>query len=137
MTNSSTPDDGITTSIRLSRFQRRQLRKLADRVDRVTRADRLLFERRPDRRHRIRLASQAEIEQHAILDGPLEISPGHVSFVVVRNVRPGARLRVFTPNVENGETDLSEAACRAVFESLETPRSREIEAAMLAVSGGE
>jgi len=54
-------------TIQLTRTQRRQMQKLADRVDRVTQADRLFFERRPERQHRVRLASHAETHRDAFL----------------------------------------------------------------------
>ena len=54
-------------SRQLTRPQRRQLQKLADRVDRVTQADRLFFERRPDRQRRVRLANQAELSSRKSL----------------------------------------------------------------------
>ena len=67
--NGPLPDDGITTSIWMSKSQRRQLQKLADKIDRITQADRRFFERFPYRKFRVRIAGQAEIEQQKILDG--------------------------------------------------------------------
>ena len=117
------------TSIWMSKSERRQLRKLTDNVDRITQADRKFFERRPDRQHRIRLASQAEIDQQTLLDGnPPWMPQGFRLFTVVRNVAPGYRLRLFVRNLEGSETDLSEAACREVFEWAATPQIWEIEA---------
>ena len=57
------------STIQLTRAQRRQMQKLANQVDRVTQADRLFFERFPNRMHRVRLASRAEIEQRELIDG--------------------------------------------------------------------
>ena len=45
-----------------ARQQCRQMQKLADRVEKVTQADRRFFERFPQRQHRVRLASQAEMK---------------------------------------------------------------------------
>jgi hypothetical protein len=118
-------------TVQLTRAQRRQMQRLTDRVDRVTQADRLFFERRPDRKHRVRLASQAEIGQQEILEGkPLFMPPGCHIFTVVRNIAPGVRLRLFTYGLEHSETDLSEATTRAIFETAATPRTWEIEAQM-------
>ncbi len=117
-------------SVQLTRAQRRQMQKLADRVDRVTNADRLFFERRPDRMHRVRLASQAEIGQNEILEGPHEAPPGCRIFTIVRNIAPGVRQRLFVFALEGSETDLSEATARAAFETAATPRTWEIEAAL-------
>ena len=82
----------------INRVQRRKMKKLADRVDRVTQADRLFFERFPHRQHRVRLASQAEIEQEESLRGVvLWVDPGCRIFTAVRNVPPGFRLRLLMP----------------------------------------
>jgi hypothetical protein len=125
------PNDGITSSIPLTRAQRRQMQKLADKVDRLTEADRLFFERRPDRQHRVRLAGLAEIEQQALLEGePLKLKPGFKLYAVVRNVVPGARLGLLLPAPEGRETDLSEAMARVIFEVVATPQTWEVEADM-------
>jgi hypothetical protein len=117
------------SEIRLSRAQRRQMQRLANKVDRVTQADRRFFERRPDRQHRVRLAGLAEIEQQALLEGkPLKIRPGFRLYAIVRNVAPGARLRLFLPAPEGRETDLSEAVARVIFETVGTPKTWEVEA---------
>jgi hypothetical protein len=118
-------------TIQLTRTQRRQMQKLGERVDRVTQADRLFFERFPNRQHRVRLASQAEIGQQEIMEGkPQAIPPGCRIFTAVRNIAPGVRLRLFTFGLEGSETDLSEAWARAIFETAATPRTWEIEAQM-------
>ena len=87
------PGEGvhITSTVQLTRAQRRQLQKLADHVDRVTLADRLFFERFPHRQHRMRVAAAAEIEQQAILNGAPLSRPGSCIYVVVKNVAPGMR----------------------------------------------
>jgi hypothetical protein len=114
-----------------TRAQRRQMQKIADRVDRVTQADRLFFERRPDRKHRVRLASRAELEQYELLEGrPASPTPGCRGFTVVRNIAPGARLRLYAYGLEGAETDLSESMAAAIYEATATPKSREIEAQM-------
>jgi hypothetical protein len=109
--------------------QQREMQGLADNVDLVTQADRKFFERRPDRQHRVRLASQAEIGQQELLQGePIETLPGCRIFTIVRNIAPGARLRLFTYGLEGAETDLSETIARAIFEACATPQIRRIEA---------
>jgi hypothetical protein len=119
--------------MKLTRAQQRQMQKIADRVDRVTQADRRFFERRPDRQHRVRLTSQAEIEQIALLEGcPVAPPSGCRIFTVVRNVAPGVRLRVYTCAMEGAETDLSEAQALAIYESTATPKQRELAAQMRA-----
>jgi hypothetical protein len=117
------------STIQLTHAQRREMRKLAERVDRVAQADARFFERFPNRKHRVRLASQAELGQYKIIDGgPVFLPPGCRFFVVVRNVVPGARLRLFVRGLEFSETDLSEEMALAVFESAATDQTREIEA---------
>ncbi|MET4794676.1 hypothetical protein ABIF64_006854 [Bradyrhizobium japonicum] len=116
-----------------TRAQRRQMQKIAERVDRVTQADRLFFERRPDRRHRVRLASQAELEQCELMEGrPTSPPPGCRVFTIVRNIAPGARLRLYTYGLEDAETDLSEAVALAIYEAAATPKTMAIEAQMRA-----
>ncbi|TNC07096.1 hypothetical protein FF100_33515 [Methylobacterium terricola] len=79
----------------LTRAGRRRLRQLSPEAERATDGDRRFFERRPDRRHRLRRASHAEVEQMAIVAGGAAAPPGAGWFVVVRFVAPGARLRGF------------------------------------------
>ncbi len=119
------------STIQLTRAQRRQMQKLANQVDRVTQADRLFFERFPNRMHRVRLASRAEIEQRELIDGAiLMVAPGCRIFCAVRNVAPGCRLRLYVQGLEGSETDLAEGVARAIFEASATPRTWVIEAQM-------
>jgi hypothetical protein len=115
---------------KFTRAQRREMQKLTARVDRVTQADRRYFERFPARRHRVRLASQAELAQHEIMCGPPFMVPGCRFFVAVRKISPDVRMRLFLRGVEGAEIDLDEATALAVFESATTEQSRQIEAAM-------
>jgi hypothetical protein len=117
------------STIQLTRAQRRRLQTLAEKVDHVTQADAEFFERFPHRRHRVRLASDAEIGQHEILEGePVWTPPGCRIFAVVRNIAPGVRLRLCIRGLEGSETDLDEATARAIFEAWATSRTREVEA---------
>jgi len=119
------------STIQLTRTQHRQMQKLADKVDLVTQADRRFFERFPNRKHRVRLASQAEIGQNEILqDETVWLPPGYRWFTVVRNVAPGARLRLFVRYLEDAETDLDEATAREIFELASTEQTRKIEAGL-------
>lgn len=116
---------------KLTRQQRRQLQKLAEKVDRVTNADRLFFERFPQRRHRVRLASAAEIGQQEIMEGqPLFLPAGCRIFTVVRNISPGVRLRLFVRGIEGAETNLDEATAREIFEGAATAKTWEIESGL-------
>jgi hypothetical protein len=117
------------STIQLTRAQRRQMQRLADKVDLVTQADRRFFERFPNRQHRVRLASQAEIGQNEVLEGgPVWLPEGLRVFTAVRNIAPGIRMRLFLRGLEGSETDLDEQTALAIYEATETPRSREIEA---------
>jgi hypothetical protein len=102
----------------LTSGQRRQLKKIADCVERMTQADRLFFERFPTRQHRVRLASQAEIEERAILEGLPPIPDGSRFFVVVRQVASCIRMRALVVAPEDNETDIPEAQCRAIFQQV-------------------
>jgi hypothetical protein len=56
------------------------------------------------------------------------LPPGCRFFIAVRNVAPGARLRLFVRSLEFSETDLSEEMALAVFDSAATEQTRKIEA---------
>jgi hypothetical protein len=123
------------SSIKLTRAQRRRVQKLAGKVDRVTQADAKFFERFPHRRHRVRLASDAEIGHREILEGePVWMPPGCRIFAVVRNIAPGVRLRMYIRGLEGSETDLDEATARAIFEASATSKTWEIEAELRKVA---
>ena len=124
--------------MKLTRNQRRQIKKLAPHVDRITQADRVFFEQHPDRKHRLRLASEVEIAQNEILSGEVTTPPpGHRHFVIVRNVAPGHRLRLFVTNAEDAGTDVPEDLADVLFDMVAAPQVREIKAALRAVSSGE
>jgi hypothetical protein len=125
------------STIQLTRAQRREMQKLADRVDRVTQADRRFFERFPHRMHRIRLASQAEIEQNAILMGSDEMAlpPWQQHFVAVKNVAPGHRMRLTVVGPTGAETDLGEEAARGIYEVVNNAQARSIEVELRKLAG--
>jgi hypothetical protein len=101
----------------ITKEQRRQLQQLTHRVERMTQADGLFFERRPERQHRVRLASEAEIEEQRIIDGELSPIPcGFRAFVAVCSIGPGIRMRALVLGREGAETDLSEGQARAIFQ---------------------
>jgi hypothetical protein len=114
----------------LTRKQRRRMDVLAERVDKITQADARFFERRPDRQHRVRRASPAEIEQAEIVGGPVWVPPECAVFTVVRNIAPGVRLRVFMRAPADSDTDVSEEVVRTIYEAAATEKTREIEAGM-------
>jgi hypothetical protein len=90
--------------------------KLGRRVDRELDADRQYFERHPDRRHRIRRVFAAERAEFEFHGGELRPAASQSVYVVVEQVRVGARLR--TPFIASSDIDpdeLDEAVCAAVF----------------------
>ena len=102
-------DHPVSDGARLPRAQRRRLQKLADAVGKVTAADAAFFERHPARRHRLRLAAAAEIEEAELLSGrAARQRPGFRFFMIVRCIRPGVRLRAQALMRADVETDLSE-----------------------------
>jgi hypothetical protein len=76
-------------------------------------ADRRYFIRRPDRTCRLRRAHPAEMATFARVNGsPLQRLPADGAwFVLVSQVRPGARVRRPLGLPAGMETDLSEADC--------------------------
>jgi hypothetical protein len=124
--------------MKLTRNQRRQMKKLAPHVDRITQADRVFFEQHPERKHRVRFASEVEIAQNEILSGEvMTLPPGHRHFVIVRNVAPGRRLRLFVTNAEDAGMDVPEDLADVLFDMVAAQQVREIESALLAASPEE
>jgi hypothetical protein len=80
----------------LTRAQRRELKKISSRVDKITAGDKKFFERFPDRRHRVRVAHRAEIEQGELFCGDSfeELDDGMIYFTAVKNIKTGVRLRL-------------------------------------------
>lgn len=103
------PDDGITTNgIKLSRAERRQVIKNAARVERISDSDRRYFRRFPDRRHRLRLAATAEVEQQVLVCG-LVLRPDRALHVVVKSYPPSVRTKLFVQLPKGFDTDQPEA----------------------------
>src|SRR5262245_56399734 len=87
--------------MKLTRTEQRQMKKLTSHVERVADTDRVFFEQHPDRKHRVRLASEVEIAQLEIMNGEvMTLPPGKRHFAIVRNVAPGARLWVIATSAE-------------------------------------
>jgi hypothetical protein len=121
--------------MKLTRTEQRQIKKLASYVERVADTDRVFFEQHPDRKHRVRLASEVEIAQLEIMNGEvMTLPPGKRHFAIVRNVAPGARLWVIATSAEDAGTDVEEALAHALFDKYATRLVRETEAAIRAAS---
>jgi hypothetical protein len=125
-------------AMKLTRTQQRQLDKLASYLERVKDTDRVFFEQHPDRKHRVRLASEVEIAELEITFGEVMTLPlGYRYFVIIRNVAPGGRLELVVANAEEAKTDVPEDVARVIFELNATPEVREIEDAVRAASSME
>ena len=85
----------------------------------MTAADAAFFDRFPDRRHRVRLAALAEIAQNAImaLGEDLTPVPGARWIVMVKQVRPGVRMRAFAQATGADDFDLSEGEARDLYDA--------------------
>lgn len=118
-------------TIHLTPAQHRQMQKLAKSINCAIQADGQFFKRFPQRYHRVRLASQAEISQQELLAGrPISSPKNSRAFVAVRCIAPGVRLRLFAYRAEGFQTDPDEATAREFFGALATPQTQEIEAGM-------
>lgn len=122
------------TGIVFTRAEERRMRKLADRTKPARESDRRFFERFSHRKFRVRLMHQAEIEQNAILlgEGSMKLPPTHALYMVVKNVAPGARMRLTIVGPRGADTDLSEDDARRLYEIVDNEAARELEAALLA-----
>ena len=122
----------------LTRNERRQMEKLGSYVRHVYDTDHVFFEQHPNRKHRVRLASEVEIAQLEIMEGEvMTLLPGMRRFALVRSVVPGAAcLRLYVTNDEGAPTGLEipEDIAHAIFESRATPNTREMEAALRAAA---
>ncbi len=111
----------------LTRTNRRRIKTLSAAVGRVTDGDARFFERFPNRRHRVRLASAAEVETDAILKGEPDISTGSGSrwVTIVKQLAPGVRLRAVERSIgcEANDFDLSEEMARWAYDQMVVPGS--------------
>ena len=127
----------MTIQITLTRQQRRALERNAEGVDRATESDRRFFQRFPARNYRVRAMAPAEIAQlDTIVNGDMEpLEPGFRRFVVMRQIAPGLRFKVFrqAPAEKVGE-EASEHIARSLYEFhlTENPQARAREEAMAA-----
>ncbi|TIQ46731.1 hypothetical protein [Mesorhizobium sp.] len=92
----------------------------------VLEADRRYFERFPDRQHRLRLGSRAEVHQLRIL-GRCQ-PPEYRLYVAIKCVAPGVRMRRFFWCAEDVETEIDEARARDAYEAAATETNQRIEA---------
>jgi hypothetical protein len=110
-----------------TRKQRRQA-QLADRLEKVTWADCTFFSTY-DRQHRVRLATDIEIEQLEIIEGgTFHAPPARKLFAVVKSISPHPCMRAYAMAPENIQTDgFSEADCQMIFEAVVPQCAHEVE----------
>jgi hypothetical protein len=87
---------------------RRMLEELQKLVDKASDSDRLFFERKRDRKYRIRRSHRAEILQNHLLsrcEFDSRLPPDLDWFVAVKNLCDGVRLRAFVPRFGRDLTD--------------------------------
>lgn len=124
-------------TVRLNRQQRRALDRAAAGVDHVTAEDRRWFEARPDRRHRIRRMTAAEIASAEAMSALSPVPAGGARFTLVRKITPDFRLRVFIsgPAHKSGD-ETGEATAAALWDHhrARNPNASAREDAMTAVA---
>ncbi|MGU3541032.1 hypothetical protein [Methylobacterium sp. A54F] len=104
----------------LTRAVRRRLRQLTEQNGPTAEADRRFFARRPDRSYRLRIASPSEVETASVAGLSAGV-PGERWYAAVWQVHPGVRLRAMILGPADQDTDLSEARCRAAYETAARP----------------
>ena len=113
----------------IDRSARRRLTRLTHENEITIAADARFFERRPDRSHRIRLASRAEVETLYLMHPNRERVADLRWYTVIRQLTRGMRFRVFVLGLPDLDCDVAEDVCRAVYEREQTHQAREIEGA--------
>lgn len=103
-----------------------EVQALAERVDKELDADRRYFARRRRRRYRLRRAFPAEAETFALLEAaPPE---GWRTYVAVKLIADGARMRIPFYGPPGLETDISEGQAADIFAALAPRWVRDAEA---------
>jgi hypothetical protein len=126
-------------SIEYTRSQRRLMKRLSDEIDLIACADCEWFAEH-SRQHRIRPASDAEIDMMAMTaGGNLITPPGRQLYAAIKRVAVDVctSLRVYVMNDADFDPDvLDEETCRAVFETAAPPEAMQAEAAYLRARAG-
>jgi len=101
-------DDDFSSADACRQSLQEKLARGGERLGRVTEGDRRFFDCHKHRNHQLRQAAQVEIElERAGMEPP----SGTRWFTIVRQLRPGMRLRLIVPLPEATEPDLSEREC--------------------------
>lgn len=100
----------------ISRADRRRFDRLCEKNEPTLAADRRFFERRPDRAHRVRLASAAEVETLKLTGNGCEAPAGYRWYAAIRHVVLDVRVRAFAIGREDLDTDVSEGIAASIYE---------------------
>jgi hypothetical protein len=108
-----------------------RLKQLSAALDRTMQSDRKFFERFPARKHRVRLASRAEIAEMETIAGR-DCGPvaGIRIYVAVKNIAPGLRIRTHLTAPADCDVDLTEAQAAEIFVSCAGAMHQKLEAKM-------
>ena len=89
-------------------------------LDRALEIDRRFFARFPARRHRLRLATQAEVDGLTTAYGAraTRLGPGDRWFAAVKQLGAGRWLKCFIPAPAGNETDVSEEWAALLYDRL-------------------
>jgi hypothetical protein len=127
---------GTSSQVKLTRAKRRKLDKLAVKVDVISDDDRKFFERFPQRKFRIRLAGQAELDQQELINGRLQnCSSDNLLYVLVKNIKPSARMRVFVLGPDDLDTDLQDDTLRMCWDIVASEGVQTFEATARKIYG--
>lgn len=94
---------------------RARLKELADLNVPTIEADARFFARHTHRRHRLRLASQAELLTSIECFGGPRPEKGWALYALVKQIEPGVRARGFVIRLAGLDTDISEELCAEFF----------------------
>ncbi|MCY4416792.1 MAG: hypothetical protein OXE87_10855 [Chloroflexi bacterium] len=94
--------------------KQREMETLADIVDRELDADRIYFQRRPKRRHRVRRVFPNERRAFELMTPDTMPGPSVPLYVAVQQLEPGLRLRLPFTNLAG--SDLTDADLRRIGE---------------------
>ncbi|KQT50071.1 hypothetical protein ASG52_08365 [Methylobacterium sp. Leaf456] len=104
-----------------TRADRRRARALLGRNEPTVEADARFFKRFPARNYRLPLASRPEVELLSVGGPAPALAPGFRWGTIVKQVRPGFRLRAAIQVLEGSDTDAPEDVCRAIYEQAAAP----------------
>jgi hypothetical protein len=109
-------DDQFSTADARRQSLQAKLARGIERLDCLTDGDRRFFDCHKHRNYRLRQAGQIEIEPKEITTGArMEPPSGKRWFTIVRQVRPGVRVRLSIALPETTGPDISERECEALF----------------------